>query len=119
MTSVRVVVNPKAGRGRGFEELKAALAGSPLDVSFAETTARGHGSDLASAARADLVDMVVAAGGDGTIHEVVNGLLSETRGEMPVVGIVPLGSGSDYVKTFGIPTEIPAVAALLASDKPA
>jgi diacylglycerol kinase (ATP) len=119
MTSVRVVVNPKAGRGRGLAELKQALTGTALDVSFAQTTARGHGVDLAAAARADGVDMVVAAGGDGTVHEVVNGLLSEPRGDMPVLGIVPLGSGCDYVKTFGIPSEIAAAAALLSSERPA
>jgi len=118
MTSVRVVVNPKAGRGKGFAELREALASTTLDVSFAETTARGHGTDLAAAARADGVDMVVAAGGDGTVHEVVNGLLTEMRGAMPVLGVVPLGSGCDYVKTFGIPAEIPAATALLAADKP-
>jgi len=117
MTSVRVVVNPKAGRGRGLTELREALATTNLDASFAETTSRGHGIDLAAAARRDGVDMVVAAGGDGTVHEVVNGLLGETAGEMPVLGVVPLGSGCDYVKTFGIPQEIPAAVSLLASQK--
>ena len=116
MTSIRVVVNPKAGRGRGFDELKDALALTKLDASFAETTARGHGIELAAAARREGVDMVVAAGGDGTVHEVVNGLLTETGGTMPVLGVVPLGSGCDYVKTFGIPQEIPAAVAALDSD---
>jgi YegS/Rv2252/BmrU family lipid kinase len=119
MRSVRVVVNPKAGRGRGLAELKEALATTTLDASFAETKARGHGTELAAAARAEGVEMVVAAGGDGTVHEVVNGLLTETTGSMPVLGVVPLGSGCDYVKTFGIPDEIPRAVALLASDEAA
>jgi YegS/Rv2252/BmrU family lipid kinase len=114
---IRIIVNPKAGRGRGFGELKQALAATSLDVSYAETSGPGHASDLAAAARAEGVRMVVAAGGDGTVHEVVNGLLNEPRGAMPVLGIVPLGSGCDYVRTFGIPTEIPAAVSLLASAK--
>jgi len=118
MTSVRVIVNPKAGRGRGFAELRDALAATTLDASFAETRTRGHGVELAAAARGEGVDMVVAAGGDGTVHEVVNGLLTETTGEMPVLGVVPLGSGCDYVKTFGIPQDVPAAVALLARAKP-
>jgi len=113
MTSVRVIVNPTAGRGRGFAELKAALG----DASFAETTARGHGVDLAAAARREGIGMVIAAGGDGTVHEVVNGLLTEQTGQMPVLGVVPLGSGCDYVKTFGIPQELSAAVALLTSEK--
>jgi YegS/Rv2252/BmrU family lipid kinase len=118
MTSARVVVNPHAGRGRGFAVLRAALAATPLDVSFAETTARGHAADLAAAARRDGVDMVVAAGGDGTVHEVVNGLLGEGSGGMPVLSVVPLGSGCDYVKTFGIPQDVAGAVELLASDAP-
>jgi len=113
MTSVRVIVNPKAGRGRGFAELKAALG----EASFAETTARGHGVDLAAAARHEGIGMVIAAGGDGTVHEVVNGLLAEQTGQMPVLGVVPLGSGCDYVKTFGIPSDLSAAVALLTSEK--
>ena len=113
MTSLRVIVNPKAGRGRGFAELKAALG----DASFAETTARGHGVELAAAARREGIGMVIAAGGDGTVHEVVNGLLTEQTGQMPVLGVVPLGSGCDYVKTFGIPQDIGAAVSLLASEK--
>ncbi len=115
MTSVRVIVNPKAGRGRGFAELKESLG----DASFAETTSQGHGVDLAAAARREGIGMVVAAGGDGTVHEVVNGLLTEQTGPMPmpVLGIVPLGSGCDYVKTFGIPQDLSAAVALLTSEK--
>ena len=111
-----MIVNPRAGRGRGLEELKAAVARTSLDVTYALTESPGHGTELAGRAKRDGAGLVVAAGGDGTVHEVVNGLLSGD-GSGPVLGVVPLGSGCDYVKTFGIPQDVAAAVALLASDK--
>jgi len=117
MTHALVIGNPKAGRGRGFDELRSALESTSIEFTIATTERRGHAADLAAGASRDGYDLVVAAGGDGTVHEVVNGLL-RSDGERPLLGIVPLGSGCDYVKTFGIPTEVGAAVQLLASNTP-
>jgi diacylglycerol kinase (ATP) len=120
MTRALIIGNPKAGRGKGFGELRAALDASGLDYSVSETARPGHATEIASMAAGDGYGLVVAAGGDGTVHEVVNGLLATgPGGDAPVLGVVPLGSGCDYVKTFDIPQDVGAAVALLASDKPA
>jgi YegS/Rv2252/BmrU family lipid kinase len=116
MTRALVIGNPKAGRGRGFDELETELRNSGLEFQVASTKASGHAVEIAATAGRDGYDLVVAAGGDGTVHEVVNGLLSG-GGQVPVLGVVPLGSGCDYVKTFGIPTDVAGAVSMLARDK--
>ncbi|MEX0875326.1 MAG: diacylglycerol kinase family protein [Actinomycetota bacterium] len=122
MTRAFVIGNPGAGRGRVGKEwtdLIAAIRTHGLDVQGRLTDAPGHAVDLARQARADGVDLVVAAGGDGTVHEVVNGLLADGTGtEIPELGVVPGGSGCDYAKTFGIPEDIAGAVSRLASEVP-
>ena len=119
MTSCVIVANPKAGRGRALDVLRDALTGSELDARVVATQAPGHGIDVAAKARADGVPLVVAAGGDGTLHEVVNGLLQDGPGpDVPALGVVPLGSGCDYAKTFDIPADVPAALERLTTAAP-
>ena len=104
MTDTLVVVNPRAGRGSAAKIVMKALADAGLDADVVATERPGHGIELARKARADGVRLVIAAGGDGTVHEVVNGLLADgTTGVVPELGVLPLGSGCDYAKTFDIP----------------
>jgi YegS/Rv2252/BmrU family lipid kinase len=62
----------------------------------------GHAEILAARARREGFDRVVAVGGDGTLLEVVNGLWWEPRGPLPSVGVVPFGTGCDYVRSFDL-----------------
>lgn len=114
-----VIANPRAGRGRAQHELDGLvrdLVKRGHQVESHATQAPGHASELARHAVADLV---VAAGGDGTVHEVVNGLLSDERTTpVPELGIVALGSGCDYIKTFGLPAGVADAADRLSSDRP-
>jgi diacylglycerol kinase (ATP) len=106
-----LIANPRAGRGRvGAElpELERQLAARRLGYRIVETDGPGHATELARQALADGTRFLVAVGGDGTVHEVVNGML---RGDEPVrddavLGVVPAGSGSDFVRTFGLPQEV-------------
>jgi diacylglycerol kinase family enzyme len=83
------------------DEVLATLAGE-LKVDLAETTGRGHGSELARAAEADGVDVVVALGGDGTVNEVVNGLLHAGPGPaVPILAVVPGGSTNVFSRALG------------------
>ena len=101
---MRVILNPMArgGAGRGMRSvIERALASRHRDVDVVETQHAGHGSELARAAVADGVDVIVAAGGDGTIHEVANGILQMTGpGEASDVafGVIPIGTGNDFAK---------------------
>jgi len=111
-----VIVNPKAGRGKLAPKLE--VAARTRDVDIASTTHPGHATELAQRARASGVDLVIAAGGDGTIHEVVNGLLADgDDATVPALGIVSGGSGDDYAKTFAIPDEPSAALELALSEK--
>lgn len=105
MERVVVIGNPAAGRGKtSWGDLLEAMRSAEIDAHGRVTEYPGHAIELARAARRDGADLVVAAGGDGTVHEVVNGLLADGPGEA-ALGIIPLGSGCDYAKTFDISTE--------------
>ena len=102
-----LVVNPKATTTtpRGRDVLARALA-SDMDVQVTETRNRGHAAALACHAARDGVDLVVAQGGDGTVNEVVNGLLTDGPGpDLPMLAVVPGGSTNVFARTLGIPND--------------
>jgi YegS/Rv2252/BmrU family lipid kinase len=105
---ILLVVNPRAGDGRTgvLGRLVSALAGLDLVPDIAETTGPGHATRIAQEAADDGRRFIVAVGGDGTVNEVVNGLVDAeagtVRGEDPVLGVVSAGSGCDLVRTFGL-----------------
>ncbi|MFA9445256.1 diacylglycerol kinase family protein [Egicoccus sp. AB-alg6-2] len=104
-----LIANPSAGGGREgvLPRLTAALHARGLAHDVVVTDGRGHATELA---RAAVVDdgrrYVVAVGGDGTVQEVVNGLVDAgtgaVRGDDPVLGVVAGGTGCDFVRTFGL-----------------
>ncbi len=81
--------------------LAHALA-SQVKLEVVETDYRGHALTVAHAAARDGVDLVVAHGGDGTVNEVVNGLLADGVGEAPALGVVPGGSANVFARALGI-----------------
>lgn len=108
-TAPLVVVNPAAGGGRAARFvpwLHERLAARP-DVDLAVTRRRGDAERLAADAVGEGRGRVIAVGGDGTIQEVVNGLLARNGGAG--IGIVPLGSGNDLARSLGLPRD-PAAA---------
>lgn len=100
MKRTKVILNPTAGRGYGARseaEIRRHLTDQQLDFDLVHTKGRGHAIELASAAVNDGYDQVVAAGGDGTFNEVVNGLMSSANGDHScAMGVIPVGSGSDF-----------------------
>jgi diacylglycerol kinase (ATP) len=102
-----LITNPNAGNDRGevLRAASAALHEHGLDHDVAETTAAGDATRIAREAVADGRRFVVAVGGDGTVHEVVNGLVDAETGvphaEDLVLGVIPGGSGGDLARTFG------------------
>lgn len=107
---VQVILNPRADRGRAIQH-KSVI--ESFDKQFAElrvvtTQQPGHATELARQAAAEY-DVVVAAGGDGTVHEVVNGLVQSGKPQAQL-GVIPIGSGNDFAYAFGIPANDPQAA---------
>ena len=97
------IVNPTAGYRRArrlWPRLLASLGQPGANVATWWTEWPGHAETLAARARREGFDRVVAVGGDGTLLEVVNGLWWESPGALPSVGVVPFGTGCDYVRSF-------------------
>jgi diacylglycerol kinase family enzyme len=88
-----VILNPWAGRGQAERRLKKVLGGRRCELW--PTSGPGHAEELAVLAAREGFGTVAAAGGDGTVHEVANGLLRAGRPEV-VCGVIPLGSANDY-----------------------
>ena len=118
MPAVRVLViaNPRATAtsDRQRDVLTHALA-SDADLQIAETANRGHAAALACRAMRDGTDVVVALGGDGTVNEVVNGLLTDgVHPRVPALGVVPAGSTNVFTRALGLPNDaVEATGALL------
>jgi YegS/Rv2252/BmrU family lipid kinase len=104
-----VVVNPHAGRRRVGEEvpeLERTLRARGLAYRLLRTEGRGDAVRFARQALEGGARFLVAVGGDGTVHEVVNGMLEGDGtpvGDEPVLGVVAAGSGCDFIRTFGLP----------------
>jgi YegS/Rv2252/BmrU family lipid kinase len=100
-----VILNPWAGRGAAGQrrpDLEAALREQGVDFTLLTTHARGGATELTYQAIGQGYECVVAVGGDGTINEVVNGIIGsrEAGGHGAALAIVPLGTGSDFVKAL-------------------
>lgn len=104
MKTARLIYNPTSGR----EEMKRRLADilERLDVGGIEATCHATtGEGDATASAADAVrrgyDLIIAAGGDGTLNEVINGMAEKPN--LPPLGILPLGTTNDFARAMGIP----------------
>ncbi len=71
-------------------------------VEVFETHYAGHARGLAQQATENKFEVILSAGGDGTLHQVVNGVLDSKLNKLPTIGIVPLGSGNDFAGAVGV-----------------
>jgi YegS/Rv2252/BmrU family lipid kinase len=104
-----VIVNPHAGRrhvGEEIPELERTLRARTLPYRLLRTQGRGDATRFAREALEAGGRFLVAMGGDGTVHEVVNGMFDEQGAPVvseAVLGVVAAGSGCDFIRTFGLP----------------
>ncbi len=103
------IVNPNAGAGSAAKKWRRiqGLAARLMGFYEAEVTkGPGDATRLAAEAARNGFDLVVCVGGDGTLNEIVNGLLSDSRGYgKMVLGYIPCGTGCDFSRTMGLPTD--------------
>jgi diacylglycerol kinase family enzyme len=113
-----LVVNPVATTtSLGTREVLASALEGDLKLDVIRTTHRGHAAEVARQAHRDGLDLVVALGGDGTVNEVVNGLLAEgPHPSVPALAVVPGGGTNVVARALGIPRDpVEATWALLAA----
>lgn len=121
MTEMLVILNPKAGRSRAMRQkqtlcelLKQVSQQTGLSWRMVETACPGDATTLARRAAQEGISIVVAAGGDGTLGEVANGIV----GTSVRLGILPLGTGNDFARCAGISENLVAALETLLTGKP-
>lgn len=119
-----IIVNPRAGSGKTMSEWVPAEnrlieLGVPHNTVY--TTHKHHAHELAATAARLGYRKILAVGGDGSLHEVFDGIVnwcfaSGTDPEDFYVAVVPIGSGNDWIKTFAVPNNAKEVASLIADE---
>jgi len=111
MNTHRIIVNPTSGSGTGQRSLariEELLASSGLEYETIVTEQRGHAIELAREAAEAGCRAVVAAGGDGTVNEVINGLMAAKLAglDTPALGVLCVGRGNDFAASVGVSYEL-------------
>lgn len=104
---VKFIINPNANMGQAWRQ--AADLRPVMDeyggADWAGSVFPTHAIELTRQAVKEGYDLIIAGGGDGTVHEVVNALMEFPPQERPKMGVVPLGSGNDFAHSMGMPEE--------------
>jgi lipid kinase YegS len=112
---VQLILN---GKVAGNETLQTAIARQRAVKHTIEVTVTSEKEDARRfAAEAGEVDLLIAAGGDGTLNEVVHGLMDLSEAARPVLGVVPLGTANDFATGCGIPRDPEQALALCIEGK--
>ena len=102
MSKTLAILNPFSGRGRAaklFPQVETELKRAGIEYDLARTRTALHAIQLAWEAHADGYERIIALGGDGLAHEIVNGLMRASQeGETIALGVIPLGTGNDFNK---------------------
>ena len=101
------IMNPNANMGQAWKE---AADLRPIMQEFGVADWAGsvyptHAIELTKKAVRDGYDLIIAGGGDGTVHEVVNAIMSFPKDQRPTLGVLPLGSGNDFSYAIGMDPE--------------
>jgi diacylglycerol kinase (ATP) len=117
----KVILNPYAGRWGARErkpEVESALQNAGIEFDLEETNGPGDGIWLAERAVQDGFNPIIAAGGDGTYSEVVNGIVRANNNDGSVVfGLLPLGSANDLADNLSLPKNLKSAVEVIASGK--
>lgn len=100
---IKLIMNPNADMGNAWKYASdlTHLFEDLAEADWAGTVYPTHAEKLARQAAEEGYDIVVAMGGDGTVHEVINGLMHVPADKRPIFGIIPLGSGNDFSANIG------------------
>jgi diacylglycerol kinase (ATP) len=96
---IAIILNGISRKKKTFYKRTYPPLAREFDVKVFETLFSGHAEELAAEAVVNQYDVVIAAGGDGTLHQVTNGILKNESIQLPVLGVIPLGTGNDFART--------------------
>jgi diacylglycerol kinase (ATP) len=122
MYRYKIILNPQSAKGatqKRIPEIQQALNELNLNYSLTLTERPWHAAELAQEAVVDGNDVVVAVGGDGTVNEILNGILGcqdKRAGEL-LFGVLPVGRGNDFCFANGIPLDFKAACQTLAAGR--
>lgn len=106
-----LIVNPTSGNGKSkksWQHISTLLTNQGIRFSFAFTEYSKHESELVQHAINNGFTKIISVGGDGTLHHIVNGIMSQNNVETTTIqlAVIPIGTGNDWVKTYNIPANI-------------
>ena len=106
-----IIANPIAGNRKfsiQWKEIQQLLNNKNIDYSFAFTQFSKHEIELAQNAIQQGFRNIISVGGDGTLHHVVNGIMLQryVKTSDITIGVIPLGTGNDWIKTYNIPNDV-------------
>ena len=114
---LHIIYNPTAGSGRGEkigQKIKALLDQDGIACQLLITQRPGHATQIARQLQEEKAETVLSVGGDGTALEVARGLV----GSQTALGIIPAGTGNDFIKTIGLPKDPEAALRHILSHEP-
>ncbi|MCA1032907.1 diacylglycerol kinase [Bacillus timonensis] len=117
MKRARIIYNPTSGREmfkRHLPEVLQRLEQAGYETSCHATTGAGDATEAAKIAVERQYDVVIAAGGDGTINEVINGLAEQPY--RPKLGIIPVGTTNDFARAIGVPRTVEGAVDVILDD---
>ena len=104
---VKVILNPMADMGNAWKvanDLRSIIS-EYGNADWSGTVYPTHATELAKQAGEQGYETIIAMGGDGTVHEIINGIMRLPENKRPVLGVVPVGSGNDFAHAIGVPKE--------------
>ncbi len=104
-----IIFNPTAGKGasiKSLPEIESFFSNHNLNFKLLHTEKAGDAAEIAEKHAKDKNTAIIAAGGDGTCNEVINGLMAGKGNNIPVFGVLPLGRGNDFAYGGKIPATL-------------
>lgn len=122
ITRMLVILNPVAGKGKAGlrrPEIEAMMSAKGLRFELRLTERPGHAAEMARAAAGEGFGLVVAAGGDGTVNEAINGLMAAKADgkKAPALGVLSVGRGNDFSYGADLPGDLEACVETLAAGR--
>ncbi|NOT75181.1 MAG: diacylglycerol kinase family lipid kinase [Cyclobacteriaceae bacterium] len=115
---ILIILNGISGKKKRFYQKIYPALEKIYSVEVLETQYSGHAEEIASKATLEKASVILAAGGDGTLHQVINGVLKSNSTDLPLVGLIPLGSANDFARTCSLTSDPKKIIALLKSNQP-